>query len=95
MKMTCIGVSNTVFHWTDKRSGNQRAGFKMFFEYENKREVVGLKSIEVFVDDTFDCFEQVAIDIEYKRAEKYQDAQCNVEFDENAKIIAIDFLDID
>lgn len=90
MKRKIVGLSSKVFHWNDKKTGEPRHGLNVFVEGKSK-DTIGLKVWQIFVDDTFSSFGEIAMDIDHNRYECYINTDCNIEYNENGFVEEISF----
>lgn len=90
MKRKVVGLSARVFQWTDKRTGVRRLAFNLFVEGQ-ARDTVGLKVWQIFVDDSFPCFKDVADAINEGRSKQYLGIVCDVQYNEFGFLEDIEF----
>lgn len=90
MKKKIVGLSERVFSWKDKKTGATRYGFNLCVEAP-ARGYVGLKVSEIFVDDSFPSFGDVANCIDNGHHDLYIGTVCNIEYNENGYIDLIEF----
>lgn len=90
MKKKIVGISQEVFSWKDKKTGKQRFGFNLSVEGPVKG-YVGVKVTEIFVDDTFSSFSEVASCIDTNHHDAYIGTFCNVEYNEHGYIDLLEF----
>lgn len=90
MKRKIVGLSSRVFHWNDKKTGEPRHGLNVFVEGLS-RDAVGLKVWALFLDDSFSCFSEIAVDIDNMQHERYIGTECNVEYNEMGYLEDIQF----
>lgn len=90
MKRKIVGLSEKVFHWNDKNTGELRHGLNVFVEGKS-RDTFGLKVWQLFLDNSWSCFADLATAIDTNKHDIYIGTICDVSYNDQGYLEEIEF----
>lgn len=90
MKRKIVGLSKNVFSWIDKKTGEKKFGLNVFIE-ASSRDTVGIKVWQLFIDNSFPCFNDIAVAIDNNKHSVYIGSICDLSYNESGYLEEIEF----